>query len=31
MDEIRAKTSNSTPFDHDQLQYIIDTRKNYDE
>ena len=31
MDEIRAKTSNSTPFDHDQLQYIIYTRKNYDE
>ena len=29
MDEIKAKIANNTPFDHDQLQYIIDTRKNW--
>jgi len=31
MDEIKTKITNSTPFDHDhdQLQYIICTRKNW--
>ena len=28
MDEIKTKITNSTPFDHDQFQYIIGTRKN---